>query len=241
MSSRRAALREVHRLTNGIPRIINVICDRALLGAFTQEQHRIGPSLVRDAASEVYGRSFTPPWTRLLIGASAVVAAIGLGLGIWQLLPDRTGGDDKIVATTAQPEAVPTAMAIEPVASPPQPAAPPATQDVDDTVERTGPNHHGNSLRAAVRAVGRDVRCGKRPAVRPGAAAGPGMRVSARLVGPAAHAQPSGDPHVDRRRGQRSSGRGRGPELRNSEGAPAGSDARHLHRIDCRDSGTAIT
>jgi general secretion pathway protein A len=133
-----AALREVHRLTNGIPRIINVICDRALLGAFTQEQHRIGPSLVRDAAGEVYGRSFTPPWTRLLIGASAVVATIGLGLGIWLLQPDRTGGDDKIVATTAQPEAIPTAVAVEPVASPPQPAAPPATQDVDTLLSEPG-------------------------------------------------------------------------------------------------------
>ncbi len=133
-----AALREVHRLTNGIPRIINVICDRALLGAFTQEQHRIGPSLVRDAAGEVYGRSFTPPWTRLLIGASAVVATIGLGLGIWQLLPDRTGGDDKIVATTAQPEAIPTAVAVEPVPSPPQPAAPPATQEVDTLLSEPG-------------------------------------------------------------------------------------------------------
>jgi general secretion pathway protein A len=133
-----AALREVHRLTNGIPRIINVICDRALLGAFTQEQHRIGPSLVRDAAGEVYGRSFTPPWTRLLIGASAVVATIGLGLGIWQLLPNRTGGDDKIVATTAQPEAIPTALAVEPVPSPPQPAAPPATQEIETLLSEPG-------------------------------------------------------------------------------------------------------
>jgi general secretion pathway protein A len=133
-----AALREVHRLTNGIPRIINVICDRALLGAFTQEQHRIGPSLVRDAAGEVYGRSFTPPWTRLLIGASAVVATIGLGLGIWQLLPDRTGGDDKIVATTAQPEAIPTAVALERVTSPPQPAAPPATQEIETLLSEPG-------------------------------------------------------------------------------------------------------
>jgi general secretion pathway protein A len=133
-----AALREVHRLTNGIPRIINVICDRALLGAFTQEQHRIGPSLVRDAAGEVYGRSFTPPWTRLLIGASAVVATIGLGLGIWQLLPDRTGGDDKIVATTAQPEAIPTAVAVEPVPGPPQPAAPPATQEIETLLSEPG-------------------------------------------------------------------------------------------------------
>jgi general secretion pathway protein A len=133
-----AALREVHRLTSGIPRIINVICDRALLGAFTQEQHRIGPSLVRDAAGEVYGRSFTPPWTRLLIGTSAVVAAIGLGLGIWQLLPDRTGGDDKIVATTEQPEAVQTAVAIEPVASAPQPAASPTAQDVETLLREPG-------------------------------------------------------------------------------------------------------
>jgi general secretion pathway protein A len=133
-----AALREVHRLTNGIPRIINVICDRALLGAFTQEQHRIGPSLVRDAASEVYGRSFTPPWTRLLIGASAVVAAIGLGLGVWQLLPDRGGDDDKIVATTAQPEAVATPVAIAPLASAPQADASPAVQDIE-TVLREQP------------------------------------------------------------------------------------------------------
>jgi general secretion pathway protein A len=133
-----AALREVHRLTNGIPRIINVICDRALLGAFTQEQHRIGPSLVRDAAGEVYGRSFTPPWTRLLIGASAVVVTIGLGLGIWQLLPDRSGDGDRVAATTAQPAAMPTAVAVEPVASPPQPAAPPATQEVEALLSEPG-------------------------------------------------------------------------------------------------------
>ena len=74
-----AALREVHRLSNGIPRIINVICDRALLGAFTQETHRIGPALVRSAASEVYGRTFSPPWIkaagRELRQSSAVVGA----------------------------------------------------------------------------------------------------------------------------------------------------------------------
>ncbi len=122
-----AALREVHRLTNGIPRIINVICDRALLGAFTQEQHRIGPSLVRDAAGEVYGRSFTPPWTRLLVGASAVVATIGLGLGVWQLWPERSGGEHKIVASQAEVAATPVAIAS--AASPPQAA--PAALDVE--------------------------------------------------------------------------------------------------------------
>src|SRR5262245_4507198 len=56
----RSALREVHRLSDGVPRIINVICDRALLGAFTQETHHITPALIRSAAGEVYGRSFSP-------------------------------------------------------------------------------------------------------------------------------------------------------------------------------------
>ena len=81
-----AALREVHRLSSGIPRIINVICDRALLGAFTQEQHRIGPSLVRAAAGEVYGRTITPPWMKPLIASSAAIGVAVLALGTWQLI-----------------------------------------------------------------------------------------------------------------------------------------------------------
>jgi general secretion pathway protein A len=123
-----SALREVHRLSNGIPRIINVICDRALLGAFTQEQHRIGPPLVRAAASEVYGRSFNPPWLKLLIGTSGAVAVLGLALGIWLLLP--AGGDDQAIAASAPQAAAPVAVEMQQVAAPaPQPAAP-AAQDI---------------------------------------------------------------------------------------------------------------
>ena len=51
-----AALREVHRLSSGIPRVINVCCDRALLGAYTRETRKVTPALVRRAAGEVYGR-----------------------------------------------------------------------------------------------------------------------------------------------------------------------------------------
>ena len=79
-----AALREVHRLSNGVPRIINVVCDRALLGAFTQEVHRVSPSLVRAAAGEVYGRSFSPPWMRVVAGASVAAAVTVMAFGIWR-------------------------------------------------------------------------------------------------------------------------------------------------------------
>jgi general secretion pathway protein A len=82
-----AALREVHRLSAGIPRVINVCCDRALLGAYTQEKRRITPALVRRAAGEVYGRQFAPLWLGW-VAAAIVLAGLGtsalVGLRAWQ-------------------------------------------------------------------------------------------------------------------------------------------------------------
>ncbi|MGH8371319.1 MAG: AAA family ATPase [Gammaproteobacteria bacterium] len=50
-----AAMRALQRVTGGIPRLINVICDRALLGAYTRELRQIDARLVRRAAREVLG------------------------------------------------------------------------------------------------------------------------------------------------------------------------------------------
>ncbi|MEZ5566729.1 MAG: AAA family ATPase, partial [Gammaproteobacteria bacterium] len=50
------AKRELFRLSGGVPRMINVIADRALLGAFTIDEHQITPDLVKDAGAEVYDR-----------------------------------------------------------------------------------------------------------------------------------------------------------------------------------------
>lgn len=78
------ALLELHRLSSGIPRVINVACDRALLGGYTQEAKKITASLVRRAAGEVYGRRFFPTWLGWLIGSLGVVALAGMLFFGWQ-------------------------------------------------------------------------------------------------------------------------------------------------------------
>jgi general secretion pathway protein A len=109
------ALREVHRLSGGIPRIINVICDRALLGAFTREEHRVTSSLVRQAASEVYGRPVLAPWVRWLAAAGGAAGVALLGIAIWHSVPSPGP------PVTAAPPAATAAV------TPPLPAEPPAS------------------------------------------------------------------------------------------------------------------
>jgi general secretion pathway protein A len=82
-----AALAEVHRVSSGVPRVINVVCDRALLGAYTEDIKKVTPALVRRAAGEVYGRRFVPHWLGWLAAAAAVAgisATVFLSSSIWR-------------------------------------------------------------------------------------------------------------------------------------------------------------
>lgn len=48
-----AAVREIFRFSNGYPRLINVICDRALVTGFTRESKKIGPAILKECAREL--------------------------------------------------------------------------------------------------------------------------------------------------------------------------------------------
>lgn len=48
-----AALKKVYQLSGGIPRLINLIADRALLGAYSEHQDKVTPDLVKQASKEV--------------------------------------------------------------------------------------------------------------------------------------------------------------------------------------------
>jgi general secretion pathway protein A len=81
------ALREMHRLSRGVPRLINVICDRALLGAYATSRTWVDVHTVRRAAREVRGVRMGGrrlPWV-------AALAALA-GLAALLLTSDRLGG-----------------------------------------------------------------------------------------------------------------------------------------------------
>ncbi|RVU47441.1 ExeA family protein [Rubrivivax rivuli] len=79
-----AALARIHALSGGVPRRINLLADRALLGAYAQGQPRAERRTVQQAAQEVFGRGPALPvawrWPALAGGVAVllVLGAVGL-------------------------------------------------------------------------------------------------------------------------------------------------------------------
>jgi len=128
-----ASLAEVHRLSGGVPRIINVICDRALLGAFTHEDHRVSGKLVRDAATQVYGRPMPAPWLRWAIIGSIAAALALVAAGLWSLLASRPPASADATAAEAAPVASNQIARAETTEAPP-----PAPPSFDEVLARHG-------------------------------------------------------------------------------------------------------
>src|SRR5690606_32322940 len=105
-----AAKREVYRLSGGVPRVINVICDRALLGAYSRESRRVDRRTVRRAAAEVAGQRLTPRALRWIWPAAGLVWGALMGAGAWSALASRDVSPDAEAADTAT---VPLAQAAE--------------------------------------------------------------------------------------------------------------------------------
>lgn len=92
------AKREVFRLSQGVPRLINVICDRALLGAYSNEVRHINRRMVRRAANEVTGKTGPASWLRWAVPAFGIAAAAIIVTGFVaafndhrELLDERVG------------------------------------------------------------------------------------------------------------------------------------------------------
>lgn len=76
-----AIVRRVHEFSGGIPRLINVICERMLLGAYGKNTRTIDDEVFRLAAAEVSGKPveiYSRPKTKFPLAPWAVAALLGL-------------------------------------------------------------------------------------------------------------------------------------------------------------------
>ncbi|HYD80825.1 MAG TPA: AAA family ATPase [Paucimonas sp.] len=126
--------RTIHRITQGVPRRINLLCDRALLGAYAENRHEVDDRIVAKAAREVFGGGAAAAvqgaarrrlaWAALLAGGAAAAIAWGILNGMRieataerppavSALPERSAADRK-------PAAMPVAASMPPSVRAPQ-------------------------------------------------------------------------------------------------------------------------
>jgi general secretion pathway protein A len=111
------ALAAVHERSGGVPRLVNLICDRALLAGYVAGTRTIDAAMVRRAAAEVAAAPPRRPAVRpALAAAVAGLAALGLAApfalrGGSAAPPPATAGP----LPTPAPAATPAGRALEPV------------------------------------------------------------------------------------------------------------------------------
>ncbi|WP_282109508.1 ExeA family protein [Shewanella algicola] len=124
----RKAIAALHKHSGGIPRLTNLLCERALMAGYGQGKVPIDHKMVNQAAIEVLGdidESNEKRWP--FVAAAALVLAFGLSFYLF----NRTDIDENLSAATALPQAqqsvdepITTSIANQPLSQMQQPQAP---------------------------------------------------------------------------------------------------------------------
>ena len=84
-----ALTRQIHRITRGIPRRINLLCDRALLGAYAQGVPQVNRDILAKAAAELFDElesrqiHNSPRRKTAVMAAVAIIAMLATGAAAW--------------------------------------------------------------------------------------------------------------------------------------------------------------
>lgn len=134
------AKKEIFRLSQGVPRVINVISDRALLGAYAQESRRVSPRLIRQAAAEVHGESERSPWVRRAAIAAGIIGVAVIATSIWSITQRELQVQPVAVAEEPVVETQAETVVVETVPEPaPEPVPEPeAGPSLDEQLQLAG-------------------------------------------------------------------------------------------------------
>ncbi len=102
-------LRQIHRISKGVPRRINLLCDRALLGAYVENRQQVTRTILRRAGAEVFGSMAAksgvrrmPAWAWALSGVAAGALISGAAFWFAGQLPAAPAAVPAKVAAIAQ-------------------------------------------------------------------------------------------------------------------------------------------
>lgn len=125
---KREAIKLIAQMTGGVPRLINVLCDRALLGAYVQNKSRVDKKTVRQAGREILPLKDGTKKTGLRLLAFVLVVLVLLlviGFYPWQKAPDISADNmppQNVIDEAVMKEAAGTK--IEKASEPPAPDKP---------------------------------------------------------------------------------------------------------------------
>lgn len=122
------AVKRLHRHAGGVPRLINVIAERALLAGYAHDEALLSERWIDRAAREALAPVRRSRPSGQLIAAAASLAAILVLAGWWSLRPAGTG---QAAATAAVPPTSSSAMAAVSGAAPTRVANAPPAADLD--------------------------------------------------------------------------------------------------------------
>lgn len=121
----RAALKRVHRASGGVPRRINLLCDRALLGAYASGQGQVTRRVVDQAAAEVFPKAAGAArgWSRTaLAGLAGLVAGAGLLAAATRVAEAPQAAPTSLTIQPGLRHAAPAAVPLQVAAAAPPPA-----------------------------------------------------------------------------------------------------------------------
>jgi general secretion pathway protein A len=123
----RSVMGQVFQLSHGVPRRINLLCDRALLGAYVENSREVTRAILRRAGSEVFADGATAAASRMrwqyVAAGLLATAAIGAAAA-WQLRPSvRPAALAGAPAVQAAPAPVPAPAPLPAPRLPAQPLA----------------------------------------------------------------------------------------------------------------------
>ncbi|KQZ39483.1 AAA family ATPase [Duganella sp. Root1480D1] len=100
----RGLLRRIHQLSKGVPRRINLLCDRALLGAYVENRAQVNALILRRAAEEVFAGEAAPVKARAWrVAAAGVLAGAALtAAAAWQMMPSARAPSASVAAAAPQ-------------------------------------------------------------------------------------------------------------------------------------------